>query len=520
MKNLNSYWLFLFLIIPSILIAQRKEYLKLNYNYYDNEIDYQLNNKLIEKPYAKHGTSILVKISEFNHYTHKVRLEIGNGNYNEYSPDYSINSAFSTARRTSSFSGILDMVGNFTIGGSIADQFFNIPVSRGRMEQEEMQYLKKFKALSSELIKIEQNLEAIMTKINMIASVEESKMLAFADIQKLKGNKNIKPSRLKELIEEEIYFAFTKEKGVDITIKDLVNKNNTKGQLTYSVEQYKLLIENYANVLIEWQILQEEGYQIIHSENRRIQFALSGTDSIINKMEGNIIDFNEKSVNVEGYMEEEDIDISDEVEEVISMGDLRQTYEELQSQGFNYSFPPIQAVGDEIKLKLIFSTKNENGEYEENKTYMETIPIKGAWKVTPGVGLAFAVFAKERLNFDIRNNLIISEPLDDFLPMIASFVHFYKTSPKDISFGGSFGIGLPVNGGDNIQAASFFLGPTMLIGQAQNVVLSAGVMGAKNQRLSRGLNIGDSFDSVDGVLPTRNIYELGYFLGISFNFLR
>lgn len=78
-------------------------------------------------------------------------------------------------------------------------------------------------------------------------------------------------------------------------------------------------------------------------------------------------------------------------------------------------------------------------------------------------------------------------------------------------------MGLPLVGAGERQSACFFLGPTIFLGRKERLALTAGVMGGRVERPANGLRPGDTLDVGEGVLPTHNPYEAGFFLGISFN---
>ncbi|MCB0684295.1 MAG: hypothetical protein KDC32_25805, partial [Saprospiraceae bacterium] len=67
------------------------------------------------------------------------------------------------------------------------------------------------------------------------------------------------------------------------------------------------------------------------------------------------------------------------------------------------------------------------------------------------------------------------------------------------------------------QSIAFFLGPSLIMGGSQRIVLSTGVMGARVERLTNGYQVGDAFDVNTAILPTDFSYQLGYFVGLSIN---
>ena len=63
------------------------------------------------------------------------------------------------------------------------------------------------------------------------------------------------------------------------------------------------------------------------------------------------------------------------------------------------------------------------------------------------------------------------------------------------------------------------IGPSLIIGKGDRIVLSAGVMGGKTEHLDKGLQVGDRFNSDIADVPTTSSYKLGFYLGFSFNLL-
>ena len=69
------------------------------------------------------------------------------------------------------------------------------------------------------------------------------------------------------------------------------------------------------------------------------------------------------------------------------------------------------------------------------------------------------------------------------------------------------------------QFIHFLLGPSLIFGQSERIALSAGLMGGRTDRLGQGYQVGDSLISEAGTVPLRSVYELGFFVGLSFNVL-
>jgi hypothetical protein len=174
----------------------------------------------------------------------------------------------------------------------------------------------------------------------------------------------------------------------------------------------------------------------------------------------------------------------------------------------------------ELKAMIMYndSLQKKTKQIKVLKTKSFIIPTYGGIKVDASVGIAFGQFFDKPLSYfkEDSTNIIVSSELDDFLPIIASFIHFYPSTSGNISVGGTFGVGFPVTGNESLQSIFFFLGPTILLGKNDRVVLSAGMMGGRNKSLSKGFQLGDVVEG-PGEIPTISSYELGGFVGISFN---
>ena len=202
------------------------------------------------------------------------------------------------------------------------------------------------------------------------------------------------------------------------------------------------------------------------------------------------------------------------------MAQFRRVLEEIQSDIFVYKFPPVQAGGDVMNVKIDIKIKDEDQTYDHYKTLHQQIPVNGGWKITAGIGLAFGVLQDQSFQYSTLNGRIVSSENDEFTPFITSFAHIYKRSTKSINIGGSFGVGYPLSDGGGVSSVAFFLGPTVVIGRRQKFLLSGGVMGAKVNRIGSGLQVGDSFDtSMGNQIPLTSKYEMGFYLSISYDLL-
>lgn len=83
-----------------------------------------------------------------------------------------------------------------------------------------------------------------------------------------------------------------------------------------------------------------------------------------------------------------------------------------------------------------------------------------------------------------------------------------------MSVGGTFGLGIGIDE-ESIGLQNFFLVPNLILGKTQRIMFTIGLMSGKVERLTQGYRIGNTYKETN--LPKKLVYELGYFLGISFS---
>ena len=490
-----------------LLQAQNNNGLIIEYNLFTDEIIYKADGKIINKPYVKKGENITVIVKEFNPYITKAVVAVDQISYNQSSG--TLNPTELSMGAADNFSFLGDLMGGLSMGSDVGSEYDYLPSARGASSKDIIESKNTFSTLTSKLAQVESQLNQSYNKLVLFEQAQKSRNLAVTDIAKLKTNANIKPSRVKELIEEEIQYAFAKQKHEKIGIDDLIDEMKKEEEIKSSISNYESAQTDYKALASEWGRFSTRLNIVQGAEDDQLKYIYTSTDSIVDVMQENVNKFG-------------DFKISDKLNYVsadhqAAMAELRQIYEELQDNSFSYSFPPIQAEGDEVSLAVSFSKRNETDMFENYKNLNQTIPVSGGYKITGGVGLAFGGFSSPTYQYSVINGTIVADEKDDFIPVIASFAHFYKQSLSSVNIGGSFGVGLPILGGNTIQSASFFLGPTILVGQKQRLLITGGVMGAKVERLSSGFKAGDSFDGFTEILPLTQKYEIGYFVAVSFN---
>lgn len=479
--------------------------LVIEYDLFEDQVKYIREGVELEKPNVERGENIYVIVKEFNPYITRAHLEIMNNTYDQYSE---------SERGGNSDGGgmgfnMTGLLGGLSTGSDVAESLNLFPRSRGVSSAEAAQLQSQFTTQLAKLKSAEAKVNNYAEKLRLFQKAELSRELALFDIEKLKQNPRIKPSRIREMIEEEVRFAFAKLPGEDIDIDDLINDAEQKENVKLTVRQYQDAIGEYKSMTSNWLNLSRQLEILEVTDDARLNFIKTATDSIITVIDKNVKD--SESTDLEKII---DLTLEPNLE---LLAELRQVHEELKSIDFQYSFSPVQALNDEMHLKLDFERKDEDGDFEDYKSLTQIIPVTGGWKVNGSVGISFGQLFGERFDYVVEDDIIVGNNSDAFIPYITSFAHFYRQSPATVNFGASFGMGIPLQSSGDLQSVSFFLGPSAYVGQSQRLIITCGILGAKSQSLSNGFQIGDEFDGVTETLPVDRKYKIGAFLSMSFS---
>lgn len=496
-------------LLSAGLLGQDRSGLIMEYNLHTNTVQYFRDGAIVDQPSLSEGENLYIHITEFNPYVMRADVQVNKGSYMQTSLGYDSESYNSGG---SAFSGITNLLGGLSLGSTVQGTFDNIPGSRGASQKEVALAKQKFDSMLSELSQIESKINASRNKIAKIEKVESSRDLALSDIHELKTNPLIKPSRIKEMIEEEILHSFAKDKGEQIGLTDLLDSDNLEEDFTQAVASYNANRADYISMADKWREF-SGGLKLIElmNDDPQFEYIKVASDSIVSEIDQNIDQKLATPLQAS-------IDVSKTKNRATELAGLRRMLEELQSDVFVYKFPPAQASGEVMKVHVDVKIENDSG-YGDFKQLEQEIPVLGGWKITGGIGLAFGVLDDPSYTYTIREGIIVSEENDQFIPMITSFAHFYRQTARNLKLGGSFGVGFPMTGGSGLSSASFFLGPTFVLGKQQKFLLTAGVMGSKVERLGGGYEVGDEIAAFE-TIPTKAKYELGYFIGISYDLIR
>lgn len=208
------------------------------------------------------------------------------------------------------------------------------------------------------------------------------------------------------------------------------------------------------------------------------------------------------------------------------LGALYLKIREVKNYSFEYN-EIFQPSDKELELKLYFTSKNKNqtGVDESDIFRVKAIRVVGykgfTYNFTAGfcVGSFFNRGKKFSVGYNSNQQTIITETnTDNFIPALTTAVQFYFDKNMHFTPGIQLGMATPITkNGSQSQPLNFILGPSLLIGKEQRILVSLGLLGGKNIRLSEGFKPSQLFDSRNGTraIPTVERFELGWYFGIS-----
>lgn len=207
------------------------------------------------------------------------------------------------------------------------------------------------------------------------------------------------------------------------------------------------------------------------------------------------------------------------------LSSLYHTYVNIQENRFaaDFSFTPMSGASD-LTVKVLNKnpalTKPTDGNREAEAIREKTIRIKthDGLRITGGGGLFFSQYFKPQYTYSVNNGIIVSEPDDQFVPLAATTVNFFSDRGKATTLGAMVGVGLPILSSLDARSITFLLGPSMILGRAQRLSISTGIMGGRTSRLAAPLQSGgDAMNFLTETLPKTQKYEYGWYFGVNFN---
>ncbi|MCB9082160.1 MAG: hypothetical protein H6555_10660 [Lewinellaceae bacterium] len=493
--------------------------------YYNMEADsltYVRGGKKIESPTVRRGDQVFLHVTHYNNYLYDVSVKTAG---TEVSAPASFNPLDFTSIMGGGASGATDMISAIFGGGRglpplMAESVDQPSGDFGFASASQKSVLdamgKRFRSAQNLLVNLESDMAMKEDEIKKSLEGQRIRNLVAAEVQKLKYNPNLKTDQIKRISQEYMERIFEKPAGADLTITEVLASVDAEKTIASKADAYGRDIDRYGQTVAQITGIRDSLRTVFFNVQEAAAF-LSQVGPVNSSARQRFSAYQDKFQELQEVLPEvHDLPLEDLI-------NLRYTYEELQSNNFTYVYRHT-ADSDKLTFTITLNPVDSLKTQGIKSRTLAPVEIKsyGGLRINTSVGLSFAQFFKRPQEFFIRDGIVLADNKDQFFPMVTTFAHFYGQAQKGVSVGGSFGVGIPLGSGGNnssLQSVAFYMGPSFVFGRDQRVVFSTGLMGGKVDKLSEGYKVGDAYLSSTGEPTVKGVYELGYFLGISFNLL-
>ncbi|MBL7809741.1 MAG: hypothetical protein JNN28_18110 [Saprospiraceae bacterium] len=505
-------------------IQAKTQKLHVFYNVFRDSVYYTQNGKSVTAPNLRKGDDIVLHVDNYNNYLYNVAIEVEK----EEIPVASV----MTGNPLSMLGGLgggsplqfLFKGGDQNLGGfrfptlsgedlEVGSGFTQSEAEKKRIEQ--VAKLEKleldFSRSKEQLGTLDKDLKTMQEEIEKKVASQRIQAFAIEEIDHIRYNPFLEPSQIKQMTGEYMERIFLEKDPNKIDLNQVLKIADAQTEIPKTILDYRKKADKYATTTATCDLLLKELNQFDFPESNLDEFKSVAEDFL-----------DVAQAKTQGY--QENVNMLEAKSQELPVIDakmlsvLRSTYLELHNNSFSKNYR-LTADGEKLNFKIKLSpidSLQQKGVKTVDLTPV-SLNVYGGMRIKASVGLNFGQFFARPQSFFIRDSVLQSSDRDAFVPVMTSFVHFYTPSRKNVTVAGSFGIGFPLGGGENLQSISFFLGPSFMFGKGERIVLNAGVMGGRVERLSQGYEIGDVYISDGNVAPTTSVYDIGYYLGVSFN---
>ncbi len=263
--------------------------------------------------------------------------------------------------------------------------------------------------------------------------------------------------------------------------------------------------------------LNELKYDIRKTESEIKNGAVSVRNAVVSLV--GIDSLGYKQSREKGRTYDEEIDDPIETPFVDVLTTIARNYHDIVYTSFHFSYN-VKGNVDINQIKLQIFPRNDSlagGNANDTLTKFFPVQPKPFLKLRSSMGVTFTYFQDKNRSYYVKPDYTIGQGKGDlFTPVISTFINFYLAresgGPK---WGGSFGFGIPVSG--DRKEINFMLGVCTVLGRNELVILSAGMAGAKVDRLTDGWQVGQTAPSLSFNIPTNTQYRLGAYFSLTFN---
>ena len=204
-----------------------------------------------------------------------------------------------------------------------------------------------------------------------------------------------------------------------------------------------------------------------------------------------------------------------------NLNKIESLYTSLEASSFEQTYD-YEIAADKVDLEIKFLQSEFANKLDDDsnlatlKTRHVKLFSKGGFKINTGVALTLNNFKSKSYDYFIDENGVIGVNENNyFTPNLSTMINFYPVISENFNLGGSFGISIPIS--DSINGINYLFGPSIILGNQSRLAISGGVAYGPVKKLTNGLEVGDPTTLNDVYSFTKNVYEFGFYFGISFS---
>jgi len=286
--------------------------------------------------------------------------------------------------------------------------------------------------------------------------------------------------------------------------EDIRLSDPNKNFYLYLSNLEKIVATDKQEIISDVNIMSKELEQNMDSEKPVSRGELSAQNAAFNDLQNLVLSLNETTSQTSENLTK-----------------IKSLYTLLEASSFDKTFDyQIEADRVNFELKFVQSDFSESLENNKNATVLKTRNIKifskGGFKINTSVALTMNNFGNNSKEYFISDTGVIGADNNNYyVPNLATLINFFPLLGENVNIGGCFGLSIPIS--DTAKGINFLFGPSLILGSKNSVSISGGIAYGPTKKLTNGLQIGDETSLNDIENYTKDVYNFGYFFGISFS---
>lgn len=479
------------------------------YDVFADTVYYKQNGKPVNQTAVRTGQQVVLHVLNYNDYIYDLELETDTEDYNVPASGGLFPGGSGGASPFSSFQSLAGGMGGLGFGldsTQIANQGSGM-VEQSTASAATKALARRFASHLNEMRDIEEEIAELKGYLDKELQSQMVQGIALEEVKKLRQHPELSPKQIKGLSMDYLKPILGVRRDETLDISDIVRRSDAPSAISNTIADYEAEIGRLELEMQKLEAVREvlfEAEDLPNADRTALAVAHEAASIRVAAYQDRGAALREKVSGLESL----------QLRELVEVGYL---YTEMQEHRFEKKFvlrPDSDLTTLRIKLNPIDSVRGQGVRPKSLNPIV--LPSHGGLKVNASVGVSFVRFFDRPQSYSVRDSVIVADDQDAFLPIISSFFHFYPQSRRQVSVGGTFGLGIGI-GGDNAGLQTYFLGPSLILGKEQRVVFTTGLTGGKVERLAQGYRPGDAYDAA--IIPTKSIYDMGFFFGISFNIM-